>query len=152
MISTLLVNSVCHTSEQIQGPFMNIVECKMKKKSKQLVYHHLQIKHLHFFFLNTRSFPKHAIDISKEKRLYQVDILCLTETHITPEQTTNRSGDKFQSLSVEYRDTVRIDFYDAMQGRSYVYLSKINFMNFSFRVLLLYRKNSENLKKILPKF
>ena len=152
MISTLLVNSVCHTSEQIQGPFMNIVECKMKKKSKQLVYHHLQIKHLHFFFLNTRSFPKHAIDISKDKRLYQADILCLTETHITPEQTTNRSGDKFQSLSVEYRDTVRIDFYDAMQGRSYVYLSKINFMNFSFRVLLLYRKNSENLKKILPKF
>ena len=105
-----------------------------------------------FFFLNTRSFPKHAIDISKDKRLYQADILCLTETHITPEQTTNRSGDKFQSLSVEYRDTVRIDFYDAMQGRSYVYLSKINFMNFSFRVLLLYRKNSENLKKFLPKF
>ena len=166
MISTLLVNSVCHTSEQIQGPFMNIVECKMKKKSKQLVYHHLQIKHLHFFFLNTRSFPKHAIDISKDKRLYQADILCLTETHITPEQTTNmadqhlsqfqflhnRSEDKFQSLSVGYRDTVRIDFYDAMQGRSYVYLSKINFMNFSFRVLLLYRKNSENLKKNLPKF
>ena len=83
----------------------------------------------------------------------------MTETHITPEQTTNmanqnssqfqflhnRSEDTFQSLSVGYRDTVRIDFYDAMQGRSYVNLNKINFMNFSFRVLLLYRRNSENL-------
>ena len=112
-----------------------------------------------FLLLNTRSFPKHAIDISKDKRLYQADILCLTETHITPEQTTHmadqhlsqfqflndRSEDKFQSLSVGYRDTVRIDFYYAVQGRSYVNLSKINFMNFSFRVLLLYRKNSENL-------
>ena len=112
-----------------------------------------------FLLLNTRSFPKHAIDISKYKRLYQADILSLAETHITPEQTTsmadqhlsqfhflhNRSEDKFQSLSVAYRDTVRIDFYDVMQGRSYVNLNKINLMNFSFRVLLLYRKNSENL-------
>ena len=111
-----------------------------------------------FLLLNTRSFAKHAIDISKDKRLYQADILCLTETHITPEQTTHmadqhlsqfqflqdRSEDKFQSLSVGYRDPVRIDFYDAVQGRSYVNLSKINFMNFSVRVLLLYLKNSEN--------
>ena len=83
----------------------------------------------------------------------------MTGTHITPEQTTNmedqhlsqfqslhnRSEDTFQSLSVGYRDTVRVDFYDAMQGRSYVNLNKIYFMNFSFRVLLLHRKNSENL-------
>ena len=74
--------------------------------------------------LNTRSFPKHAADISKNKRLYQADILCLTETHITPEQNKNvadqqlsqfqflynRSEDKFHTLSVGYRDTVRIDF------------------------------------------
>ena len=32
-----------------------------------------------------------------------------------------------------------------MQGRSYVNLDKINFMNFSFKMFLLYRKNSENL-------
>ena len=31
-----------------------------------------------FLLLSTRSFPKYAIDISK-------DNLCLTETHITPE-------------------------------------------------------------------
>ena len=112
-----------------------------------------------FLLLNTISFPKHAIDISKNKRLYQTDTLCLTETHITPERTTNmadqhlsqfqflhnRSEDKFQSLSVRYRDNVRIDFYDAMQGRSHVNLNKINFMNLSFRVLLLCPKNSENL-------
>ena len=60
----------------------------------------------------------------------------------------SRSEDKFQSLSVGHRDAV-IDFYDAMQGRSYVNLNKINFMNFSFRVLLLYRKYSENLNNFL---
>ena len=32
-----------------------------------------------------------------------------------------------------------------MQGRSHVNLNKINFMNLSFRVLLLCPKNSENL-------
>ena len=77
-----------------------------------------------FLLLNTRSFPKHAADISKNKRLYQADILRLTETHITPEQNKNvadqqlsqfqflynMSEDKFHSLSVGYRDTVRIDF------------------------------------------
>ena len=92
----------------------------------------------------------------------QADILCLTETHITPEQTINmadrhlsqfqflhsRSEDKFQSLSVGYRDAV-IDFYDTLRERSYVNLNKINFMNFSFRVLLLYRKYSENLNNFL---
>ena len=40
----------------------------------------------------------------------------------------NRWEDKCQRLSVGYRDTVRIDFYDAMQGRSYVNLNKINFI------------------------
>ena len=66
-------------------PFLNIIECEMKK---------IQIiditsssdKTFTFLLLNTRSFPKHAIDISKDKRLYQTDILCLTET---PEQNTN---------------------------------------------------------------
>ena len=62
-----------------------------------------------------------------------------------PQQIFTRSEDKFQRLSVGYRVTVRIDFYDSLQGKSYVNLNKINFMNFSFRVLLLYRKNSENL-------
>ena len=32
-----------------------------------------------------------------------------------------------------------------MQGRSYANLNKTNSMSFSFRVSLLYRKNSENL-------
>ena len=62
-----------------------------------------------------------------------------------PQQIFTRSEDKFQRLSVGYRVTVRIDFYDSLQGKSYVNLNKINFMNFSFRVLLLYRRNSENL-------
>ena len=158
MVSTLLVNSICRTSQEIQGPFINIIECEIKK-NQTIDIPLFSDKTFTFLLLNTRSFPKHAIDISKDKRLYQADILCLTETHITPKQTTNmadqhlsqfqflhnRSEDKFQSLSVRYRDNVRIDFYDAMQGRSHVNLNKINFMNLSFRVLLLCPKNSENL-------
>ena len=62
-----------------------------------------------------------------------------------PQQIFTRFEDKFQSLSVGYRVTVRIDFYDSLQGRAYVNLNKINFMNFSFRVLLLYLKNIEKL-------
>ena len=42
-----------------------------------------------FLLLNTRPFPKHAIAISKDKKLCQADIICLTETHVTPEQTIN---------------------------------------------------------------
>ena len=67
-----------------------IIKCEMKKKLKQLIHHYLQIeKTFTFLLLNTRSFPKHAIDISKDKRLCHADILCLTETHITPAQTIN---------------------------------------------------------------
>ena len=78
------------------------------------------------FVLPTESYPKNA-------------------SQKMPQQIFTRCEDKFQSLSVGYRVTVRIDFYDSLQGRSYVNLNKINFMNFSFRVLLLYRRNSENL-------
>ena len=35
-----------------------------------------------FLLLNTKSFSKHVIDISKGKIFYQADILCLTEIHI----------------------------------------------------------------------
>ena len=45
-------------------------------------------KSLSLIPLNTRSFSKHAIDISNDKRLLQADILCLTETQITPAQNT----------------------------------------------------------------
>ena len=78
------------------------------------------------FLLPTESYPKNA-------------------SQKMPQQIFTRSEDKFQRLSVGYRVTVRIDFYDSLQGKSYVNLNKINFMNFSFRVLLLYRRNSENL-------
>ena len=74
--------------------------------------------------------------------------------NITPEQTTNmadqhlshfqflhnRSEDKFQSLSAGYRDTVRVDFYDAMQGRSYVNLNKKNSMKFFWSVTIILQK------------
>ena len=73
---------------------MNIKKWKMKKKkTKKKPYNNYiptpSDKTLAFLLLNTRWFPKHGIDITKDKRLYQDDILCLTETHVTPEQNTN---------------------------------------------------------------
>ena len=39
--------------------------------------------------LNTRSFYKHAIDISHDQVLLNTDVLCLTETQILPHQNTS---------------------------------------------------------------
>ena len=75
----------------------------------------------------------------------QLNLIQKNASQKMPQQIFTRSEDKFQRLSVGYRVTVRIDFYDSLQGKSYVNLNKINFMNFSFRVLLLYRKKIESL-------
>ena len=67
---------------------MNIKKLKKKQPNNNYISTPSD-KTLAFLFLNTRWFPKHGIDIAKDKRLYQDDILCLTETHVMPEQNTN---------------------------------------------------------------
>ena len=79
MVSTLLVNSsICHTLEQVQGSFMEYHRMQNDKKIPTIDITSSSDKTFPFLLLSTRSFPKYAIDFSK-------DNLCLTETHITPE-------------------------------------------------------------------
>ena len=61
------------------------------RKEKQLVpvsIPSISNKSLSLILLNARSFSKHVIDLSKDKRLLQADILCLAETQITLAQNT----------------------------------------------------------------
>ena len=82
MVSTLLVHSICHTLEQIQGSFMNIIECEMKK-IPTINIPSSSDKAFTFLLLNTRSFSKHTIDISIDKRFYQADIFFAWQKLIT---------------------------------------------------------------------
>ena len=86
--------------------------------------------------LNTRSLPRHAIDISHDQVLLNTDVLCLTETQLLPNEDTNnisevmnnfeflhnKSNDKFQSISFCYKSHIEIDNYHYSTG-----LSVINF-------------------------
>ena len=101
----------------------------------------LSNKSLSLILLNTRSFSKHAVDISKDKGLLQADILCLTETQMTLPQNTqmpkqhlsellflhNRSEVKFQSITLGYKLNIELLSHDEMPGRSYMSLRKWTF-------------------------
>ena len=116
-------------------------------------------KSLILILLKTRSLNNHAIDVLKDKRLIETDILCLTVIHITLGQNAptpedrlsqfqfchNKSRNKFQSLAFVYRDNIIIALYDKMPKRSFITFSKAKFMNSPFKLLLLYHKNTENL-------
>ena len=88
---------------------INEYQQTQKKQLAPVIITSISNKFLNLILLNTRSFSKHAIDISKDKRLLQADILCLTETQIKLAKNTqmpqqhlselqflhNRSEDKF---------------------------------------------------------
>ena len=125
-----------------------INEYHQMRKEKQLapvIIPSISNKSLSLILLNTRSFSKNATDISKDRRLLQADILYLTETQILPAKNAqmpeqhlselqflqNRSEDKFQSITLDYKHNIEVLSYDEMPGRSYLSLSEISFMNFS---------------------
>ena len=64
---------------------------------------------------------KHGVDISRDDRLLETYILCLTETHVMPEQNItgtncldqlhfyhNNSTDKFESVAFAYTNSVDV--------------------------------------------
>ena len=57
---------------------MNIIECEMKK-IPTINIPSSSDKAFTFLLLNTRSFSKHTIDISIDKRLYQADVYFLSD-------------------------------------------------------------------------
>ena len=72
--------------------------------------------------MNPRSFSEHPLEISKDKRLLQANISCLTETYITLAQNTqkpeqhlseqqflqNRLEDKFPSITLGYKHNNKV--------------------------------------------
>ena len=74
--------------------------------------------------LNTRSLPKHSLDIAADAILMECDIMCLTETQLTPESNNeccldiqpfitllNSNEDRFLGLSYSFRpETVQFCF------------------------------------------
>ena len=107
--------------------------------------------------LNTRSLKKHAIDIKSDKRLMETDILCLTETHILPNQDVEdieaqldsfmigykNCHDKFQSTAICYNYNT-INNIDS-EGLDNVFLFTLVKPTFSetraITVCLIYRKH-----------
>ena len=111
---------------------------------------------LTFTLLNTRSLSRHAIDIAHDPQLLNTDILCLTETQLMPDQSTNdiaetlhpfkfihnKCNDKFQSLSFCYKSHVEISQYHHSIGLSLIEFKKVSFSQETIRLLLVYRKNN----------
>ena len=78
-----------------------INECQQtqKKQLAPVIITSISNKFLNLILLNTRSFSKHAIDISKDKkRLLQADILCLRETQIKLAKNTQMSQQHLSEL------------------------------------------------------
>ena len=102
--------------------------------------------------LNTRSLNKHGVDISKDKRLPETDILCLTETHVMPKQDItgtncldqfqfyhNKSTDKFESLVFACTNTVG-SLPSSNTWKTIFSFIKLTFMEVQLNILLLYHK------------
>ena len=103
--------------------------------------------------LNTRLLNKHGIDISKDNRLLQTDILLLTETHVMPEQDItgkncldqfhfyhNKSTDKFESFAFVCTNSVDVVSHHQIPGKSFFSLRKLIFMEARVNILLCIAK------------
>ena len=114
--------------------------------------------------LNTRSLKKHAIDIKCDSHLMETDILCLTETHILPEQnvdginavlnpltiTYNNNQDKFLSTAVGTNNSVFVQTCERLNGFMLLTLSKPAFsQNQNISVCLVYRKHGLSIGSFL---
>ena len=71
MVSTLMVNSICHYIRADPRAIYENHRMQNEKKIQTIDITSSSDKTFIFLYLNTRSFPKHAIDIAKDKRLYQ---------------------------------------------------------------------------------
>ena len=123
--------------------------------------------------LNIRSLRKHSIDLKHDARIFNSDLILLTETQLKTTDLDNDirsklhpfelyrqdSTDKYSSLAICFRNTVCIE--------NFKYFSSVNALKFNVfststqkrkTLLLLYRKQStnihqyvENLKHVLER-
>ena len=103
--------------------------------------------------LNTRSLKKHAVDIVKESRLMDSDIICLTETHICINDDLcdieqilcnfdihfNTCEQMFLNLAICLGNDVKVVAHEKFPGISMIDVVKPSFSKRIMRLLLLYR-------------
>ncbi|XP_066921397.1 uncharacterized protein [Clytia hemisphaerica] len=114
---------------------------------------------LNVCLLNVRSLKRHAVDIQKDRFLYENDLLCLTETQMSYEHSEedkqsiheklpyyilshNIDQHKFNSVTVCHSPSfIDIDEYDHSSCFSLVKFRKAEFAEKEFCVLVLYKSS-----------
>jgi len=87
--------------------------------------------------LNTRSYNKHKEDIKSDRILTESDVMCLTETQISPSShcdsklgtftlIPNTDDDRFSSLFVGLRESVELIHFENCPGLMFFKLLKKN--------------------------
>ena len=101
-------------------------------------------------FLNTIPLNKHGVNIAKDNRLLQTDILCLT--HVIPCHYLdqfhfyhNKSTDKFESLTFACTNYVAVVSHHQIPGKLFFSFRKLTLKEGQLNILLLYCKITTNL-------
>lgn len=112
--------------------------------------------------LNVRSLSKQAVDIASDKRLCDSDIICLTETQLTPEFSTvdldnclntfhidynTSSIHRFNSLAFCHNKTVSLEEHVKLNGTSLITFKKSEFRQRSIKLALIYRQPSHSVNQ-----
>ena len=111
-------------------------------------------KHVQISLLNVRSLKKHAIDITKCKTLMSSDLLCLTETQLSPSSDTNdidqilgdfnieynnNSINRFQNTACCFNSSIQILECLRVAGYTCIKFAKETFSSQPIKLLLLYK-------------
>ena len=123
-----------------------------------LISNTVEDKTLILTLFNKLSLNKHAIDIAHTDALLNSDIVCLTETQLTPDQcltninhslnfftiSYNSSLNKYESLAICHASYLEILQHRKVNGLSVVTFRKPNFSERIFTMALLYRLHSSS--------
>ena len=136
-----MIHSLYHTLQAIKADPGVIHEYKRLRNERQLSILTTSCtlgNSLKIALLNTRSLNRHGVDISKDNRSLQTDVLCLRETHVMPEQDItgtncldqchfyhNKSTDKFERLAFACRNSVDVVSHHQIPRKSFFFFQKI---------------------------
>ena len=111
-------------------------------------------KNLKISLLNIRSLSKHCLDIKNSKDLVNSDLLCLTETQLSPSSETNEIDQTLDNFRIDYNNysvnrhqntavcsnsSIQILECQKAAGYTLIKFSKQTFSNEPINLLLLYK-------------
>ena len=110
--------------------------------------------------LNVRSLKAHVLDIAKDNRLLDNDILCLTETHVEMNTDTstiesalhytmhfNNNENKFKSIAYCYSKDIDVLTNEDLGGVSIFTIRKQQFSNNPISIAIIYRPPNSKLSE-----